>query len=68
MLFFLLLGTQVGKHSSCLKLSNTSRNEGIGGGGRDFIKSYQSEKNVIFKIDARVQKTHKINEPSTHHQ
>jgi hypothetical protein len=51
-----------------LKLSNTSRNGGIGGGAADFIKSYQSEKKAIFKIDARVQKTHKINEPSTHRQ
>jgi hypothetical protein len=68
MLFSLLLGTQVGKHSSCLKLSNTSGNEGVGGGDTDFIKSYQLDKKAIFKIDARVQKTHKINEPSTHHQ
>jgi hypothetical protein len=53
-----------------LKPSNTSWNGGISGGAKDFIKSYQLEEKekVIFKIDGRVQKTHKINEPSTHHQ
>jgi len=30
--------------------------------------SWKGEKKVTFEIDARVQKTHKINEPSTHHQ
>jgi hypothetical protein len=70
MLFFLILGTQVRKHSSCLKPSNTSGNGGICVGAKDLIKSYQlgGKKGVIFEIDARVQKTHKINEPSSHHQ